>query len=206
VKIAIIGATGNVGTKLVAEALSRGHQVTAIARDCSKLSTQGGGLVAKNGDVNVPVELSAILAGHDVVISSVRFEQLSYDRLIAAVRGAHLKRLLVVGGAGSLEVAPGVTLVESPEFPAAYKPEALAGGKVLENLRKEEGLDWTFLSPSAMFLPDGRTGKFRLGKDALLSNSKGESQVTMADFAIAMLDEAEHPKHVKQRFTVVDAT
>ena len=204
-KIAIIGATGNVGTKLVAEALSRGHQITAIARDTSKLSKQDR-LVARNGDVNAPAALSALLSGHDVVISSVRFELLNYERLITAVREARIKRLLVVGGAGSLEVAPGVTLVESPQFPAMYKPEALAGGKVLDNLQKEEGLDWTFLSPSAMFIPEGRTGKFRLGKDHLLSNSKGESQVTMADFAIAMLDEAEHPKHVRQRFTVVDAS
>ena len=204
-KIAIIGATGNVGTKLVAEALARGHQVTAIARDSSKLSKTDR-LVAKNGDVNAPAELSKVLAGHDVVVSSVKFEQLNYEGLLTAVREARIKRLLVVGGAGSLEVAPGVTLVESPEFPAMYKPEALAGGKVLDNLKKEQALDWTFLSPSAMFLPEGRTGKFRLGKDKLLTNSKGESQVTMADFAIAMLDEAEHPKHVKQRFTVVDAS
>jgi len=205
VKIAIIGATGHVGTKLTAEALSRGHQVTAIARDASKVSTQDR-LVARNGDVNAPAVLSAILSGHDVVISSVRFEQLTYEHLITAVREARIKRLLVVGGAGSLEVAPGITLVESPEFPAMYKPEALAGGAVLDKLRREEGLDWSFLSPSAMFLPEGRTGSFRLGKDQLLSNSKGESQVTMADFAIAMLDEVEHPKHIRQRFTVVDAS
>jgi hypothetical protein len=204
-RIAIIGATGNVGRKLVAEALSRGHQVTAIARDTSKVSKQDR-LIAKNGDVNTPAALSAALSGHDVVISSVRFEQLNYEGLVSAVREGRIKRLLVVGGAGSLAVAPGVTLAESPEFPAMYKPEAVAGGIVLDNLRKEEGLEWTFLSPSAMFLPEGRTGKFRIGKDQLLSNSKGESQVTMADFAIAMLDEAEHPKHVRERFTVVDAS
>jgi putative NADH-flavin reductase len=204
-KIAIIGATGNVGTKLVAEAVSRGHHVTAIARDSSKLTARER-VVLKNGDVNAPNELTTLLSGHDVVISSVRFEQLNYDGLTAAVRGARVKRLLVVGGAGSLEVATGVPLVESPQFPAQFKPEAVAGGKVLERLRKEEGLDWTFLSPSAMFLPDGRTGKYRLGKDQLLTNSKGESQVTMADFAIAMVDEIEHPKHVRQRFTVVDAS
>lgn len=121
--------------------------------------------------------------------------------LIEAVRQADVKRYLVVGGAGSLEVAPGKRLVDQPEFPQIYKPEATKGAEFLTLLRIVTDLDWTFLSPSAMFVPGERTGKFRLGKDALLSGEKGSS-ISFEDYAIAMVDEIEKPVHVRQRFTV----
>ena len=122
--------------------------------------------------------------------------------MIGAVKKAGVKRLLVVGGAGSLEVSPGVQLVDTPDFPEAYKPEALAGRDFLNVLRGERELDWTFLSPSALFVPGERTGKFRLGTDRLLVDAKGESKISMEDYAIALVDELETPRHSRQRFTV----
>jgi putative NADH-flavin reductase len=121
--------------------------------------------------------------------------------LIGAVKTAGAKRYLVVGGAGSLEAAPGVALVDTPDFPQAYKAEALAGAEFLDLLRKEPTLDWTFLSPSAMFVPGERTGKFRLGTDQLLTNEHGSS-ISFEDYAIAFVDEIEKPAHSRQRFTV----
>ena len=122
--------------------------------------------------------------------------------LLAAVRESGVKRYFVVGGAGSLEVAPGRKLIDTPEFPAAYKAEAGKGGEFLDLLRQSAGdLDWTFLSPSAMFVPGERTGKFRLGKDQLLTNEKGSS-ISFEDYAIAAVDELEKPQHIRQRFTI----
>jgi len=113
-----------------------------------------------------------------------------------------VKRYLVVGGAGSLEVSPGHALVDSPGFPALYKEESLAGKAFLEALRKVDDLDWTMLSPSALFTEGKRTGVFRLGRDALLTAADGKSWISFEDFAVAMLDEVEHPRHIRQRFTV----
>jgi hypothetical protein len=124
------------------------------------------------------------------------------ERFITATKAAKVPRLLVVGGAGSLEVAPGLTLVNSPEFPAEYKPETLAGVKFLDFLREEKELDWTFLSPCLFFVPGERTGTFRLGKDQLLVGADGQSRISMEDFAIALVDELEKPKHSRERFTV----
>jgi putative NADH-flavin reductase len=200
-KIALIGATGRVGSRLLAEALRRGHQVTGIVPDPEKL-TPARGLTAKRGDVNDETGLAALLAGHEVAISAVRFAQLDPRRLIGAVKRAKVDRLLVVGGAGSLEVAPGVQLVDTEGFPAQFKAEALPGRDFLNLLRAEPELSWTFLSPSALFEPGERTGKFRLGRDRLLVDDKGASRVSMEDLAIAMLDEVETPRHVRARFTV----
>ena len=113
-----------------------------------------------------------------------------------------MPRLLVVGGAGSLEIAPGKALVDTPEFPAAYKAEALAGRAFLEALRAEKVLDWTFISPSALFEPGERTGSYRIGGNQLLADANGKSWVSMEDYAIAMADEIEKPAHPRQRFTV----
>jgi hypothetical protein len=200
-KIAHIGATGNVGSRIVAEALRRGHEVTAIARHPDKLQPQPK-LSTRRGDVNNQADLTKLISGHDAVISSVKFQLINPHILIAAVKQAKLKRLLVVGGAGSLEVAPGVQLVDTPNFPEAYKAEALGGRDFLNVLRAEQDLEWTFLFPSAEFTPGQRTGKFRLGKDRLLTLPNGESKISMEDFAIAMIDELEAPKHVRERFTV----
>ncbi|BDB24695.1 3-beta hydroxysteroid dehydrogenase [Cupriavidus sp. TA19] len=199
--IAIIGATGRVGTRLIDEALRRGHQVTAISRQASRLPERAG-LIAKDVDGTDGAALAAALAGNDVVISTARFAQLNAQQVTSAVRQAGVPRLLVVGGAGSLYVAPNVQLVDTPAFPEAYKPEALAGRDFLNALRGEQQIDWTFLSPSALFEPGGRTGKFRIGEEALLSDGAGKSWISMEDYAIAMLDEIEKPTHSRQRYTV----
>ncbi|UIF85025.1 NAD(P)-dependent oxidoreductase [Cupriavidus sp. UYPR2.512] len=200
-KIAIIGATGRVGTRLTDEALRRGHQVAAIARQASQLPARAG-VTTTDADATDSAALAAALAGHDVVISSARFAQLNAQQVTSAVRKAGVPRLLVVGGAGSLHVAPGAHLVDTPNFPEAYKAEALAGRDFLNALRSEQQIDWTFLSPSALFEPGERTGKFRIGGDNLLSDAAGKSWISMEDYAIAMLDEIETPAHSRQRFTV----
>jgi putative NADH-flavin reductase len=200
-KIAHFGATGNVGSRIVVEALSRGHEVTAIAPHPGKL-TPHAKLNFQRGDVNDQADVAKLASGHDAVISSVKFQLINPRILIAGVKQAKVKRLLVVGGAGTLEVAPGVQLVDTPDFPEAYKPEALGGREFLNVLRAEKVLDWTFLSPSAEFVPGQRTGKFRLGKDRLLTLPNGESKISFEDFAIALIDELENPVHVRERFTV----
>jgi uncharacterized protein len=200
-KIALVGATGNVGTRLISELTRRGHHVTAIARHPEKLQGQAS-VSPVSGDVQNQNALAAVLAGHDVVIHSVKFLSTNASKIIAATKAAKVPRLLVVGGAGSLEVSPGLTLVNTPDFPAEYKPETLAGVEFLNVLRGEKELDWTFLSPSYFFAPGERTGKFRLGKDELLVAADGQSRISTEDFAIALVDELEQPKHSRQRFTV----
>ena len=200
-KIAIIGATGRAGSQLLEEALRRGHSVTAIARDTSKIG-QRAGVVSQNVDALDSAALQAAVAGHDLVISAAHFATLPASAVIGPVKKAGVNRLLVVGGAGSLLLPDGTRVIDSQGFPAEYKAEAGAGAEFLENLRQERDLDWTFLSPSAEFVEGQRTGKFRIGKDDLLVSSEGRSWITFADFAIAMLDEVEAPKHIRQRFTV----
>lgn len=200
-KIALIGATGNVGSSLLTELLKRGHQVTGIARHPERLEPRQG-VTARSGDVMDPAGLVPLLRGHDVVISSVRFLASDPRLLLEAVKKAGVKRLLVVGGAGSLEVAPGVQLLDTPNFPEVAKAEASAGREFLNVLRNEQDLDWTFLSPSALFAAGERTGRFRLGTDQLLVDAKGESKISFEDFAMAMIDELETPRHSRQRFTV----
>ena len=198
--LALIGASGNAGSRILKELSDRGHQVTAIARHSERIAVLPG-VTAVQGDVHDQAQLTALLKGHDTVISAVHFSASDARVLIDAVKAAGASRYLVVGGAGSLEVAPGVTLVSTPEFPEIYKAEALKGLEFLELLRKEPALDWTFLSPSAMFVPGERSGKFRLGKDQLLSNEQGSS-ISYEDYAIALVDEIETPAHRRQRFTV----
>jgi putative NADH-flavin reductase len=200
-KIALIGATGNVGSRILTELLNRGHEVTGIARHPEKLPPKAN-LTAKRGDANDEDGLARLLSGHDAVISAGRFVSVNPQTLIAALKKANVNRLLVVGGAGSLEVAQGVQLVDTPQFPAAAKPEALAGREFLNVLRGEQELDWTFLSPSLLFAPGERTGKFRLGTDQLLVGENGESQISLEDFAVALVDELEMLRHSRQRFTV----
>ena len=199
-RIALIGASGNVGKRILNELVSRNHQVTAIVRDPSKVPAQAG-VTAVRGDVSDPASLAALLKGHDAVVSSVRFLDSDPARLVDAVRAAGVKRYLVVGGAASLFVAPGKRLLDQPDFPDAYKAEATAGAAFLDALRGVADLDWTFISPSAMFVPGERTGRFRLAKDELLVSEKG-STISYEDFAVALVDEIERPAHVRQRFTV----
>lgn len=200
-KIAIIGATGRAGSQLLDEALRRGHSVTAIARHASTLPARTG-LTTQDVDLLDATALQHALVGHDAVFSAARFSGIPASALIEPVKKAGVKRLLVVGGAASLFVAPGQRLLDSPSFPAEYKAEATAGAAYLDALRQEQGLDWTFLSPSALFEGSERTETFRLGKDALLVGADGKSRISFPDFAIAFIDELERPAHSRQRFTV----
>ncbi len=200
-KVALIGASGRVGSRLATELLRRGHQVTGIVRKPGQLAARPG-MTVKHADATNASALAAVVAGHDAVISSSRFQTSDPKALLAALRSANVSRLLVVGGAGSLTVAPGKALMNAADFPEAFKAEAAAGAQFLEALRQEHDLNWTFLSPSANFAPGERTGTFRLGGDALLVDANGKSWISMEDFAIAMVDELEHPRHRKKRFTV----
>lgn len=198
--IALIGASGNVGTRILKELTSRNFVVTGIARHPDKIEKLEG-VTRVQGDVHDEKGLASILKGHDAVISAVRFIDADPEVLVRAVRDSGVKRYLVVGGAGSLEVAPGKKLVDQPDFPEEYKSEASKGSDFLDYLRSVNDLDWTFLSPSAMFGPGERTGVFRLGKDLLLSNDAGSS-ISFEDYAIALVDELEEPSHIRERFTV----
>lgn len=199
-KVALIGVTGHVGSRLAAELLRRGHKVSGIARH-PESGTKQAGLEIRQGDATVPSMLASLLVNHDAVISASRFQTSDAKSLIHAVKEAKVRRLLVAGGAASLQVVPGKRLIDTPGFPDAYKAEALAGIRFLDELLNEKDLEWTFLSPSAEFIPGERTGKFRLGADQLLTDSHGRSWISMEDFAIAMVDEMEQPKHLRRRFT-----
>jgi putative NADH-flavin reductase len=199
--VAIIGISGRVGSRVANELLARGHTVTGIARRVAAPSLSPG-LTLVPADAGVASELIPILRGHDAVINATRFVGTDAGTLISAVRKSGVARLLIVGGAASLEVAPGLPLLESRGFPAAYKEEATAGCQFLQTLRGTPDLDWTFLSPSAEFAPGVRTGKFRVGGDQLLADGQGRSHISMEDFAIAMVDELELPVHSRRRFTV----
>lgn len=212
-KIALIGATGFVGPKLLHEALSRGHQVTAIVRDPAKLTEQHENLTVVVGDVNQVDELARQLAEHDVVLSSFNagwtnpnlYEDfLQGSRNIqTATEKSGVKRLVVIGGAGSLYVN-GQQLVDGPEFPANIKPGATAARDYLTELKQNATLDWTFFSPAIEMHPGittGRTGHYRLGTESPVFNEEGRSILSAEDLAIALLDEVESPKHIRQRFT-----
>lgn len=200
-KIAVVGASGNVGQRVVAEALARGHQVTAIARK-RPAGDSVAGVEWKIADLADPAATAAALAGNDVVVLSVRFGDTDFETALEGVRRSGVPRLLVVGGAASLEIAPGKVLLDQPDFPDFIKPEATPARAALERLRGETELDWTFLSPSMMFGPGERSGVFRLGGDALLTAADGKSHISYEDYAVALLDEIETPRHSRKRFTV----
>jgi uncharacterized protein len=200
-KIAIAGASGRAGSRITAELARRGHQVTAIARNPDKIERLAG-VTAVRGDVLDQAGLARLWSGHDAAVSSVHFTASDPDKLIGAARDSKVGRYLVVGGAGSLEVAPGVRLVTTPGFPAQYKAEAEKGAAFLDLLRLQKDLNWTFLSPSALFIEGERTGKFRLGTDQLLTAPDGKSSISFEDFAVALADEIERPAHPRARFTV----
>lgn len=200
-KIALIGATGNVGSKILHEALSRGHQVTGIARGADKLKGRTG-VTPQQVDMADEKKLASALRGHDAVIVSVRHQKNDVLRALAASRAAGVKRVLIVGGAASLEVSPGMRLVDTPNFPPEIKVEALPAAEALRRVREVQDLDWSFVSPSIMLVPGQRTGKFRLGGDQVLKDEKGDSRISQEDLAVAIMDELEKPRHIRKRFTV----
>ncbi|MCM2336480.1 MAG: NAD(P)-dependent oxidoreductase [Pseudomonas sp.] len=208
--IALIGASGYVGSAVLKEALARGHRVTAVVSNPAKLAAQPGLEIVKV-DVLDHAALAPRLAGHDAVVSAfsghAQADVYGYyvqgmRSIITAAKQARVPRLLVVGGAGSLEVAPGVQLVDTPEFPAQWKGTAEGAREALKLLRAETELDWTMLSPSAHLEPGERTGRFRLGTDQLLVDAQGESRISVEDYAVVMIDELERPAHSRRRFTV----
>lgn len=200
-KVALIGATGNAGSRILHELLDRGHEITAIARNVARLPTHPR-LTARAADANDADALVSDVAGHEAVISSLHFLAVNPLKLIAAIRAAAVPRYLVVGGAGSLEVSAGVRLIDTEGVPAAYRAESRAGCDFLALLRATVDLDWTFLSPSAEFVPGSRTGAFRRGGEAVLRDAEGRSWISYEDYAMAFVDELERPRHVRQRFTV----
>lgn len=198
--VAIVGASGNVGRRILAEARRRGHEVTAIARNAS--ASPDAGVTWKTADLADSESMGAALEGNDVVVLSVRFGNTDFNRALEGARRSGVPRLLVVGGAASLEIAPGKILLDQPDFPDFIKPEATPARAALDRLRGETELDWTFLSPSMVFGPGERTGIFRLGTDTLLTAADGQSHISYEDYAIALLDEIETPRHSRARFTV----
>ena len=209
-KIALIGATGFVGSKILAEALQRGHEVTALVRSPSKVTPQPR-LAVEAADATDAAQLARAVAGHDAVVSAYngprgqadfRERYLAGTRaVVSATKQAGVKRLLWVGGAGSLFVAPGVQLVDTPQFPAEYRIEAQTARDAMNLIGQERGLDWTVVSPAALLQPGPRTGKFRLGGDTVLMDGDGPARISVDDLAVAIVDELETPRHVQRRFT-----
>lgn len=212
-KIVIIGATGYVGSAILKEALGRGHQVKAIVRDPSKLTLIHPHLKVVGGSVTDTDFLSRELAKSDAVISAFNpgwsnpniYEETleGYGSILCAVRNSGVHRFLMVGGAGSLLVAPGRQLMDEPDVPKKLLPGIRGMVKVYTDLLlPEKSVDWVFLSPAANMAPGERTGKFRLGKDELIVDESGDSNISVEDFAVAMIDELEQEKHHQERFTL----
>jgi putative NADH-flavin reductase len=214
-KVALIGATGFVGAASLAELLNRGHAVTALARHITKLAPQPG-LTAAAVDVFDSASLGGAIRDHDIVVSAFNpgwNDAALYDRFMqghgAIVRGSAesgVKRLLVVGGAGSLFVAPGIQLVDTPEFTAHCPPNIVPGARAardaLTELRNNTQLDWTFVSPPAFLVEGPRTGQYRVGSEELLMAGDRPAGISVADLAVAIVDEIEKPRHRRARFTV----
>ncbi|EPY09223.1 NAD-dependent epimerase/dehydratase [Paenibacillus alvei TS-15] len=207
-KIAVYGATGTIGQRIVNEALTRGHEVTAVVRDASRVAQSHANLTVVTGDILNSASVSERTAGHDVVISSIGPKMGEESALVEATRAlingvkqAGVERLISVGGAGSLEVAPGVQVVDTPDFPDAWKPIALAHRDALDVYRHESTLAWTNVSPAALIEPGERTGQYRTGTDQLVVDAEGNSRISAEDFSVAILDEVENPQFTGRRFT-----
>jgi len=212
VKIVVFGASGAIGRAVTTELLARGHTVTAATRSGAPVE----GLVVQSltGDARDPESVARLAAGQDAVASATGPRRGNgenpQDSLLGTARGlvqglrrAGVRRLVVVGGAGSLEVAPGQRLVDSPGFPSAWKPTALAHARALDEVyRGIEDLDWTYVSPAGVIGPGERTGEFRIGGDQLLVDASGESRISIPDFAIALADELEHGEAFRRRITI----
>jgi uncharacterized protein len=210
-KIVLFGASGVIGQRIAQEALNRGHEVKAVVRDTTRVTFSHPNLTVVAGNIQDAAAVAEATAGYDVVVNSTgprRDGSEGPDTFFAVakatiegVKHSGAKRLIVVGGAGSLEVTPGKQLVDTPEFPAAWLSIANAQRETL-GLYRNADLDWTFFSPAALIEPDERTGKYRIGKDQLVTDAQGQSRISAEDYAVALLDEIEHPQFIRQRFTV----
>jgi uncharacterized protein len=198
-KVAVLGASGRAGSEIAKELAARGHTVTAIARKPEAIAATPG-VTAIAGDAHDGAALATLVAGHDAVISALHFD-VPAATLVDALKQAGVGRLLVTGGAASLEVAPGVRLIDKPDFPEAWKGAAQGGIAFLEDLRGESVLDWTFFSPAALIFEGPRLGHYRSDTDRLVTDAAGESKISFADYAIAMVDELEQHRHSRARFT-----
>ena len=214
-KVALIGATGFVGSHVLAELVNRGHEVTAISRNPDKVLLKGDLIHSIKGDVLIEDEVAILVAGNDAVISAynpgwtnpnIFTEALAGSKSIqAGVEKSGVKRFLYIGGAGSLEVAPGIQLIDTPNFPEEYKPGAEAARQYHDILKRSDILDWTFLSPAIEMHPGTsglRKGIYRIGLDNPVFDEKGRSIISAEDLAVAIVDEIESPQFVKKRFTV----
>lgn len=207
-KIGIIGASGKAGQMITAEAVAKGHTVTAIVRDAKKVTNKDVAVLERDlfdltfediADFDVLVDAFNAPHGHE------ELHKTSLAHLVTLLKGHKAPRLMVVGGAGSLYVDPEmkVRVMDTPDFPDAFKPTASNMGEAFDQLKAKNDVTWTYISPSAMFLPDGaKTGAYVIGKDHLLVNAAGSSEISYADFATALVDEAEAGKHINERFTV----
>jgi putative NADH-flavin reductase len=195
-KVALIGASGKVGRRLVAELQRRGHEVTGIARNAAE-----AGVPMIVADANDSDALADAIRGHDALFLSATFRSTDPAAILRAMAAAGVRRLLVVGGAGSLYVSPGVQFIDTPGFPEMFRPEVSAGRTFLEALRASD-VDWTFLSPALSFVPGERTGKYRLGGDDLMRDESGGSTISYEDLAKALVDELEEPQHSRARFSI----
>jgi len=213
-KLVIFGATGNVGQRITKEALDRGHEVVAVVRDPARSEAPDPRIRLVQGDATDAASVASVVRGADAVVNAISPRPGKHGKpapsltdaaraLISALKEAGVKRLAVVGGAGSLEVAPGIALVDTPGFPDAYKPEALEQRDALDVYRAEAGgLAWTYLSPAAMIQPGERTGRYRTTGDEFLTDAQGNSLISFEDYAVALVDELEKPQHMGRRFGV----
>ena len=211
-KLFLIGATGFVGTKVLDEALLKGHHVTALVRNPEKVIVKNDLLMLIKGDVFDEGALSKQFKGHDAIISAYNsgwknpnlYEDFKkgYHIILDAAKQSDIKRILVVGGAASLEVKPGVRVYDTPVIPKEFRPMVMGAMELLDEIKKEHELDWTFLSPPSKLFSGERTGIFRLGKDNPVVDEKGENTISTGDLAVAIINEIEHPQFICQRFTV----
>jgi putative NADH-flavin reductase len=212
--IALLGATGNIGREILAEALARRHEVTGLVRDLARLEPQER-LTVVQANAYDENQIAEAIAGHDVFISAFSptrgrpqeetaiLVERAHQSIIGAARRAEIGRFIVVGGVGSLQASPGVDVVDTPDYPQGHRLQTLINREILRGLvRDETGFAWTYVSPPRTIVAGERTGKFRLGRDQLLRDGKGDSRISEADFAIAILDEVEAPAHIRKRFTV----
>ena len=213
--VLLIGATGFVGTAILNELVARGHKVTAIVRSMESVKVNNPQIEYVVADATNPAELAALAKGKDAVISAYnpgwgnprQYEETleNYPKIVEGAKQSGVRRLLIVGGAGTLFVKPGVRLIDTGTLPAEWLPGVKSLGEFyLNTLMKEDGIDWIFFSPAGNLgnMTTGvRTGKYRLGKDDMLFDDKGESFISVEDYAVAMVDELEHENHHKERFT-----
>ena len=205
--VVLLGASGMIGSRVLEELVSRGHSVIAAARNPEKIA-QGAGITVVNADADDPESVAAAADGADAAVCAIApppGNPFAIAGIVTSVMDglgrAGVKRLIVVGGAGSLEVAPGIQLVDTAEFPAQWLDIARAHREVLP-LLKASRFEWSYFSPAALIQPGERTGKFRLGGKELVTDAKGESRISAEDYAVALVDELEHPRRGRQQFTI----